>query len=395
MKAVKLHAQWSPKPDFKIGPKDIEGKVTWLGSKVWRYPEVKVEEVPQPVIQKPTEVLIKVRACGICGSDVHMAQADDDGYILYPGLTGFPVTLGHEFSGEVVEAGPEAINRRNNQPFEVGEPVTSEEMLWCGYCRHCADGFPNHCENLHELGFDVDGAFAEYLVVDAKYLWSLKELEQNYSGDELFLAGSLAEPTSVAYNAVIERGGGIRPGDNVVIFGGGPIGLAACAILKKAGGVKVILSEPSQTRRNMAKELGVDITINPQEEKVIEAILDHTGGMGAKIYLEATGVPQIIWKDLEETIWRARGINSTVVVVARADVKIPLTAEVFQVKRAQIVGSQGHSGHGNFPRVISLMASGMDMTKMISKTVSLEEIPQYIKQLQTDKDLVKVTAVNP
>ncbi len=395
MKAVKLHAQWSPKPDFKIGPKDIEGKVTWLGSKVWRYPEVKVEEVPQPVIQKPTEVLIKVRACGICGSDVHMAQADDDGYILYPGLTGFPVTLGHEFSGEVVEAGPEAINRRNNQPFEVGEPVTSEEMLWCGYCRHCADGFPNHCENLHELGFDVDGAFAEYIVVDAKYLWSLKELEQNYSGDELFLAGSLAEPTSVAYNAVIERGGGIRPGDNVVIFGGGPIGLAACAILKKAGGVKVILSEPSQTRRNMAKELGVDITINPQEEKVIEAILDHTGGMGAKIYLEATGVPQIIWKDLEETIWRARGINSTVVVVARADVKIPLTAEVFQVKRAQIVGSQGHSGHGNFPRVISLMASGMDMTKMISKTVSLEEIPQYIKQLQTDKDLVKVTAVNP
>ncbi len=395
MKAVKLHAQWSPKPDFKIGPKDIEGKVTWLGSKVWRYPEVKVEEVPQPVIQKPTEVLIKVRACGICGSDVHMAQADDDGYILYPGLTGFPVTLGHEFSGEVVEAGPEAMNRRNNQPFEVGEPVTSEEMLWCGYCRHCADGFPNHCENLHELGFDVDGAFAEYLVVDAKYLWSLKELEQNYSGDELFLAGSLAEPTSVAYNAVIERGGGIRPGDNVVIFGGGPIGLVACAILKKAGGVKVILSEPSQTRRNMAKELGVDITINPQEEKVIEAILDHTGGMGAKIYLEATGVPQIIWKDLEETIWRARGINSTVVVVARADVKIPLTAEVFQVRRAQIVGSQGHSGHGNFPRVISLMASGMDMTKMISKTVSLEEIPQYIKQLQTDKDLVKVTAVNP
>ncbi len=395
MKAVRLHAQWSPKPDFKIGPKDVEGKVTWLGSKVWRYPEVKVEEIPQPEIKKPTEVLIKVRACGICGSDVHMAQADDNGYIFYPGLTGFPTVLGHEFSGEVVKAGTKAINRRNNQPFEAGEPVTSEEMLWCGYCRHCADGFPNHCENLHELGFDVDGAFAEYIVVDAKYLWSLKELEKDYPGEKLFLAGSLAEPTSVAYNAVIERGGGIRPGDNVVIFGGGPIGLAACAVLKKAGGAKVILSEPSEVRRNMAKELGVDININPQKENVTEAILDYTGGMGAKLYLEATGVPQIIWKDLEETIWRARGINSTVVVVARADVKIPLTAEVFQVRRAQIVGSQGHSGHGNFPRVISLMASGMDMTKMISKTVSLEEIPQYIKRLQTDKDLVKVTAVNP
>lgn len=393
MKAVRLHAQWSPKPDFKLGPKDIEGKVTWLGSKVWRYPEVKFEDIPKPEIKRPTEVVIKVRACGICGSDVHMAQADENGYIFYPGLTGFPAVLGHEFSGEVVEAGPEAINRRNNQPFEIGEPVTAEEMLWCGYCRHCADGFPNHCENLHEIGFDVDGAFAEYIVVDAKYLWSLKELEKNYAGEKLFLAGSIVEPTSVAYNAVIERGGGVRPGDSVVIFGGGPIGLGACAVLKR-GGAQVILSEPSEVRRKMAEEMGVDVTINPQKENVAEAILECTKGMGAKIYLEATGVPQIIWKDLEETIWSARGINSTVVVVARADVEIPLTAEVFQVKRAQIVGSQGHSGHGNFPHVISLMAAGMDMTKAISKTVTLEEIPQYIKRLQTDKDLIKVTAVN-
>lgn len=394
MKAVRLHAKWDSRPDFKLGPKDVEGKVSWLGSKTWRYPEVKVEQISEPKIQRPTEVLIKVRACGICGSDVHMAQSDENGYILYPGLTGFPAVLGHEFSGEVVETGKEAINRRNNKPFESGEPVTSEEMLWCGYCRHCADGFPNHCENLHELGFDVNGAFAEYIVVDAKYLWSLWELEGIYPGEKIFLAGSLVEPTSVAYNAVIERGGGIRPGDNVVIFGGGPIGLAACAILKKAGGVKVILSEPSEVRRKMAETIGADVTVNPLKENIAEAVLDCTQGMGAKLYLEATGIPHLIWKDIEEIIWRARGINSTVVIVARADVKIPLTAEVFQVKRAQIVGSQGHSGHGNFPRVISLMASGMDMTKIISKTVSLDEIPGYLVRLQTDKDLVKITAVN-
>ncbi len=394
MKAVRLHAQWEPRPGFVLGSKDIEGKVSWLGSKVWRYPKPQVEELPEPRIQRPSEVLIKVRACGICGSDVHMAQSDENGYMLYPGLTGFPAVLGHEFSGEVVEAGQEAINRRDNKRFTPGEPVTSEEMLWCGYCRHCADGYPNHCENLHELGFDVDGAFAEYIVVDAKYLWSLRELEGIYSGEKLFLAGSLVEPSSVAYNAVIERGGGIRPGDNVVIFGGGPIGLAACAILKRAGGVKVILSEPSETRRTMAKELGVDVTVNPLQENVVEAVLEATQGMGATLYLEATGIPQIIWKDIEEIIWKARGINSTVVIVARADVKIPLTAEVFQVKRAQIAGSQGHSGHGNFPRVISLMASGMDMTKIISKTISLREVPEYLVRLQTEKELVKVTAVN-
>jgi len=394
MKGVRLHAQWDPRADFTLGAKDIQGRVTWLGSKVWRYPQVKVEELPQPKIQRPSEVLIKVRACGICGSDVHMAQSDENGYIFYPGLTGFPAVLGHEFSGEVVEAGKEAINRRTNQPFLRGEPVTAEEMLWCGYCRHCADGYPNHCENLHELGFDVDGAFADYIVVDAKYLWSLEEIANVYPREKLFLAGSLVEPTSVAYNAVIERGGGIRPGDNVVIFGGGPIGLAACAILKRAGGVKVVLSEPSEVRRKMALEIGVDVAVNPQKENIVEAVLEATGGMGAKLYLEATGIPQIIWKDIEEIVWKARGINSTVVIVARADVKVPLTPEVFQVKRAQIVGSQGHSGHGNFPRVISLMASGMDMTKIISKTVSLDEIPTYLVRLQTDKDLVKVTAVN-
>jgi threonine dehydrogenase-like Zn-dependent dehydrogenase len=123
-------------------------------------------------------------------------------------------------------------------------------------------------------------------------------------------------------------------------------------------------------------------------------VLDYTNGLGAKLFLEATGVPQIVWPQIEEVIWRARGINATVVIVARADAKIPLTGEVFQVRRAQIVGSQGHSGHGTFPRVISLMASGMDMTKIISKTVTMEEIPEYIKRLQTDKSLVKVTMVN-
>ena len=231
--------------------------------------------------------------------------------------------------------------------------------------------------------------------MDAKYLWSLKEIEEVYgSGEKLFLLGSLVEPTSVAYNAVIERGGGIRPGDFVVIIGGGPIGLGAVAVLKKAGGAKVILSEPSEIRRKIGEELGADYTIDPTKEDFVEKVLKYTNGWGAKLYLEASGVPQIVWPQIEQVIWNARGINSTVVIVARADVKVPITPEVFQVKRAQIVGAQGHSGHGTFPRVISLMASGMDMTKVISKIVSLEEVPQYIKRLQTDKNLVKVTWLN-
>jgi threonine dehydrogenase-like Zn-dependent dehydrogenase len=390
MRAVELSAEWAPREGFKLGPKDIEGKLTWLGSQVWKNPVVRVVEKPVPEIG-PTEVLMKVMACGICGSDVHMAQTDEEGYILYPGLTAFPCVLGHEISGIVEKAGPQAINRRTNKPFEPGEPVTTEEMLWCGTCKPCADGFPNHCERLQELGFTVDGGYAEYVKVDAKYLWSLKPLEEIYRGDKLFLAGSLVEPTSVAYTAVIVRGGGIRPGESAVIVGGGPIGLAACAILRRAGAENIILSEPEAGRREMGRRLGATHTIDPVRENFVERVLDITGGMGAKIYLEASGIPDRVVPQIEKCIWLGRQINSTLVVVARSPVPTPITCEVYQVRRAQIVGSQGHSGHGTFWNVICLMKSGMDLTPMISAQIRLEETPQYLKRLQTDKSLCKVT----
>ena len=117
MKCAVLHAEWSPCDGFCLGGKDVDGKLTYLGSRVWRNPRMVLEEKPEP---KPglREVLVEVKACGICGSDVHMAQADDNGYIFYPGLTAFPCTLGHEFSGVVVDAGPNALNRRTGKPFE-------------------------------------------------------------------------------------------------------------------------------------------------------------------------------------------------------------------------------------------------------------------------------------
>ncbi|MGB4288185.1 MAG: scyllo-inosose 3-dehydrogenase [Tepidanaerobacteraceae bacterium] len=392
MKAVTLFADWDPRPEFELGPKDIEGKQTYMGSKVWRNPRIEIVEhdIPKP---GKGEVLIEVKACGICGSDVHMAQPDEDGYILYPGLTGFPAILGHELSGVVVEAGPDAIDKRTNKPYKGGEIVTAEEMMWCGQCQPCADGWPNHCERLDEIGFNVNGAFAKYIVLPAKLLWSLEPLRARYKGDDIFLAGSLVEPTSVAYNAVIERGGGIRPGDNVVICGGGPIGLAACAILKRQGAAKVILSEPSPTRAELGKKLGADYVIDPTKVDFAEEVLRITDGYGASLYLEATGLPTVVYPGIEKAIWEGRTLNATVVVVARADAKMPVTGEVLQVRRARIVGAQGHSGHGTFPRVIECMADGMDMTPMITKKITLEEVPENIVMLRTDRKECKITCV--
>ncbi len=392
MKTVTLFADWQPKPDFKLGAKDIAGKLTYLGSKVWRNPRMEFVEKPVPV-PGPTEVLIEVKACGICGSDVHMLQSDKDGYIFYPGLTAFPCTLGHEFSGMVAEAGKDAINKRTGKRYERGEAVCSEEMIWCSQCRPCADGYPNHCERLQELGFSIDGAYAKFIKVDARYLWSLEPLREIYGEEKMYLLGSLVEPTSVAYNAMIERGGGIRAGDNVVIMGSGPVGIAACAVLRRSGASAVIISEPSESRREMALALGATHAIDPTKVNAAEAVLDITHGDGAKLILEATGLPSIVWPDIERIIWEGRGLNSTVVVVARADDRIALNGEVFQVRRANVVGAQGHSGHGTFPRVISSMATGMDVCKMITKKIHLDQVPENVAMLQTDRKEVKITFV--
>jgi threonine dehydrogenase-like Zn-dependent dehydrogenase len=193
--------------------------------------------------------------------------------------------------------------------------------------------------------------------------------------------------------AVIERGGGVRPGDNVVILGGGPIGLAACAILKRQGAAKVIMSEPEENRAKMAESLGADYIINPLKQSLSEEVLKITNNMGAKIYLEATGLPTIVYPEIEKMIWEGKTLNSTVVVVARADAKIPVTGEVLQVRRAGLVGSQGHSGHGTFPRVIESIGNGMNMLPLITKEIKIDDVPSNIIELRTNRKECKITCI--
>jgi len=393
MKTATLFAEWKPKPEFRLGSKDIDKKLTYLGSKVWKNPRIEIVEKDVPKCG-PEDVLIEVKTCGICGSDVHMLQSDKDGYIFYPGLTAFPCTLGHEFAGKIVEAGKDAFNKRTGKKYELGEAVCAEEMIWCAQCKPCCDGIPNHCERLQEIGFSIDGAYAKYIRMNARYLWSIEPLRDIYGEEKMWLLGSLVEPTSVAFNAVIERGGGIRAGENVVILGGGPIGQAACAILRHSGATNVILSEPSKVRRDMALAIGATHAIDPTKDNAAEAVLEITKGMGAGIILEATGLPGIVWPDIERIIWEGRVVNTKVVIVARADAKIQLTGEVLQVRRAAVIGSQGHSGHGIFANAISCMSAGMDVSKIVTKKIRLAEVKENLIMLQKDRDEVKITVTN-
>jgi threonine dehydrogenase-like Zn-dependent dehydrogenase len=166
MNSLVLDAKWEPKSEYKLSDWEKETGKAISGCQVWKGPKLEVRSWPD-CTPGPKEVLIQVKACGVCGSDMHFYETDEDNYILYPGLTKFPTILGHEFSGKVVEVGKEVTL------LKEGDMITAEEMIWCGRCIPCRNGYPNHCLNLEEIGFTIPGAFADFLAIDEKFCWKI------------------------------------------------------------------------------------------------------------------------------------------------------------------------------------------------------------------------------
>ena len=364
MKALVLDAQWDPKPDYVLSDFEKKTGKAITGNSIWRHPKLEVKKIDTPKIS-PDQVLIKVMACGICGSDMHFYETDPDGYILYPGLTKFPIALGHEFSGEIAEIG------ENVEDLRVGTMVTVEEMIWCGTCTPCRNGFPNQCTNLEEIGITINGGLAEYIAVSGKYCWPIDSIVDRYNGDKekSFEVGATIEPHSVAYNAIFECAGGFRPGAYTVVYGAGPIGLAAIALLKAAGAAKIIAFEVSEGRRALAKRLGADEVCDPAKVAPHEVVLDLTAGAGAEVQIEAAGAPVATMPEMEKSM----AIGGWISQIGRAADRVPVYLDAFQVKKGAIFGAQGHSGYGNFPNVIRLVASGaIEPSEIITSRFDLD-----------------------
>jgi threonine dehydrogenase-like Zn-dependent dehydrogenase len=369
MRALVLDAKWEPRAEYVVSAWEQRTGKAITGSSVWRHPKLEVREVPDPR-PGPEEVLLRIKACGVCGSDIHFYEHDQDDYILYPGLTKFPTITGHEFAGEVVEVGKHVTS------LKVGDMVTAEEMLWCGYCTPCRNGYPNHCENLEEIGFTVPGAFAEYLAIGAKYCWKLDAIAERYGSlEKAYEAGSVVEPTSVAYNGIFIRAGGFPPGSYAAVFGAGPIGLASVALCRASGAGLVVAFEVSANRRELAKKLGADYVYDPREVKASEVLLEHSQGEGFDMMVEAAGAPGRTVPEMEQAL----AINGKIVQIGRAAERVPMYLERLQVRRGQVYGSQGHSGDGIFPNVIRMMGSGrLDMTQMITARYELAKAVEAI-----------------
>lgn len=369
MKGLVLDAVWEPKPDYIVSEWEKETGKAITGSSVWRHPRLEVRDWddPQP---GPKEGLIEVQACGVCGGDVHFYETDEDDYILYPGMTKFPTILGHEFSGRVLEVGKDVTT------LKVGDMVTVEEMIWCGRCIPCRNGYPNHCANLEEIGFTIPGAFANYIVVDEKFCWRIEAIAERFGdAEKAYEVGALTEPTCVSYNAIFERAGGFRPGHYVSVFGAGPIGLAAIGLAKAAGAGIVAAFEICPERRKLAERIGADYVYDPREVSAGEVLMELSKGEGFSFHVEAAGAPHLTVPEME----KALAINSKIVQIGRAAQRVPMYLEAFQVRRAQVFGAQGHSGHETFPNVIRLVAAGrLDLSPIITARYNLTETVEAI-----------------
>jgi threonine dehydrogenase-like Zn-dependent dehydrogenase len=348
MKAFLANADWAPRNNATLTDNELTRKRAFSGNQVWKNPRFTITDVPSPAVGRD-DLLIKVAYCGICGSDTHTYETDSEGYIIFSGLTKLPCILGHELTGEVVEAGIDVLG------FKKGDIVTSESVMWCGKCVPCRTGMPNQCENVELMGLSVDGAFAEFISVNAKYCWKLNALEDRFAREDVLKLGTLIEPIGCAYNGMFVSGGGFLPGAYAVVYGAGPIGLGAVLLLKASGAAKIIAVDVVAERLEIAEKLGADHIIHAgNEDQPEKMIMQLTSGRGAEMQVEAAGAAHTTMPMMQ----RVCSTRGKIVYLGRVDASVQVELNRIVSGAHSIIGSRGHSGYGIYPNIISLFQNG-------------------------------------
>ncbi|MCR1835454.1 2,3-butanediol dehydrogenase [Oceanobacillus caeni] len=309
----------------------------------------------------------------MCGSDLHA-------YSHFIGIPSeehpltkrqAPLTLGHEFSGTVTEIGSDVTS------LSVGDRVCIEPNIRCGECKECREGNYHLCRNSNAafIGLADDGGFAEYCVLDEQYCHQIPDhmtLEQ----------AALVEPTAVTYRAVDLAG--VKPGDNVLVTGAGPIGLLTVLNARAAGANKIFVSDVSKERLKLANSFEFVKTLNPVEDDVIGEIMSATNGNGVDVALECAGVQPTF-----DTCLEAIKRTGTVCVVAIFAQNPEINAFASTVKEANIKFSLGYSNI--YDRVIHLIASGqVPAEKVVTNKIKLDHIVEEGFELLNDKSQSKI-----
>jgi threonine 3-dehydrogenase len=235
-------------------------------------PGIVLSEVPVPLCG-PSDALIRVRHAGVCGTDLHIWEWDSwASKRLKP-----PVIVGHEFAGEITQLGSEAGAAGL---LAVGDLVTAEGHIVCGHCLQCRLGAAHLCRRTQIIGVDRDGAFADYIVMPASNVMKLDGIPTEI--------GAIMDPMGNAVHTVLEAE---VPGSTVLVLGCGPIGCFAVGVARAAGASLVVASDLNRKRLELARAMGAQITLNPQQDDVVARVRELTGGEGVDLVCEMSGHP--------------------------------------------------------------------------------------------------------
>ncbi|MFJ6572194.1 alcohol dehydrogenase catalytic domain-containing protein [Streptomyces sp. NPDC091292] len=329
--------------------------------------DLRWEEVPEPPGPRPHEAVVEVAWCGVCGTDLH--EFTEGPHMIREGphpLTGAapPLALGHELSGTVVALGAEVPG------IAVGDRVAADPCWRCGVCFWCVRGEYHLCPRGGSVGLASPGAFAEFVTVPLAGLVRLPD----QVGDE---AAALAEPLAVGLHAVSRAG--IRPGDNVLVVGGGPIGVAVVLAARLAGAAGLYVSEPLAARRALLRDFGVTEAFDPGESDVRREVFVRTGRVGPDVVIDATGVPRLAAQAVATV---RRGGRVVLAGVGHGSVEFDLGQLVFYER--SVLGTLGY--HHDIPRVIDLMSTGrLDATPLVTGRYSLSDGAGVFESLATDR----------
>lgn len=300
-------------------------------------------DIPEP---QGDQVVVKIEASAICGSDMHIFKAK------HPSVS-LPCTIGHEFSGTVAAVGPQAKN------VSVGDRVTVEPCIVCGTCDACLRGDYGYCESISFTYREGDGAMADYITVKSPYVYRLPE---HLSFEE----GALIEPLAVATHAV--RRADVRLGERVLVIGDGAIGILTAALCRRSGAGEVVVFGRSEQRLRIVREMGATLAVNTAEPGIAEEALERvTGGSGMDKTFECVGMESTFIQAM--TSLRKNGLATIVGIFEEPNITIPAMRFInYEIK---VQGAQGYCW--DFP-VALRMSRDIPLGKMVTHVFELDEL---------------------
>jgi len=308
-----------------------------------------------PTVEKRDDVLLRVEAASVCGSDIHILNVPQD----HPANVG--AILGHEYVGEVLQLGEDVHH------LQVGDRVIVSPDLRCGHCYYCQIGLSAMCENRTTLGIFIDGGFARYNVAPARALFKV-------SKDVPAEIAAIGEPLACALSGITKVN--IQPGDSVVVLGAGPIGLLFALLAKMCGAGQVIVSEVAEGRRKRAQGLGVGLVVNPREQNLKDVVMGVTP-RGADIVIDAVG--SLFGQALQLPRRGGKILLFGVNTLAEMD----MNQYAITINQLNVLGSFTF-GNELFPTMIKVLESGsLPLDKLITHCLPLDQIHEGIRLLRS------------